>query len=331
MSVSRERRVVFRQRGLVEVEEFELGAPTEGEMLIRTRSTLISPGTETAFLMALANTSGEFPQYPGYSNAGLVERVGNAVKEIHDGDRVVSHRPHASRVLAREEETLRIPDAVSYDEASFFALGSVALQGVRKGKVELGDSVLVVGQGLVGNLALQLAKLSGGTPVIGADLCDYRLGISLKVGADYAINLSRDNLDERVGAITEGRGASVVIEATGSPSAIPTALTLASRYGRVILLGSPRGDSTVDFYTYVHRKGLQIVGAHNSTRPRYESTHGAWTIRDDAKLVLRLIEEGLLNVRALITSKMSYQEATEAYRRLRESKDETIGVIIDWE
>ncbi len=324
------RRVIFKGRGLVDVEDFVLREPSEGEVLIRTVSTLISPGTETAFLMALPNTSQIFPQYPGYSNAGIVESVGDGVKTIKVGDRVASPKPHASHVMAKEDESFIIPNGISYDEASFFMLGAIALQGVRKAMIELGESVVVVGQGLVGILALQLARLSGGIPVIGIDLYDYRLNIASKLGADYTVNPLRENPEERVKELTDGKGANVVIEATGSPKAIPTALKLACTRGRVILLGSTRGENTVNFYRDVHKRGLHIIGAHNSIRPRYESSYGFWTARDDSKLVLRLIEKGLLRVKELITTKVSYKEAGEAYRKLMESKGEIIGVILDW-
>jgi len=324
------KRVVFRGKGLVEVENFDVREPKKDEVLIRTVSTLISPGTETAFLMALPNTSGVFPQYPGYSNAGIVERIGDEVTSVRVGDKVASSKPHASHVIAKEDKVFTIPDAVSYDEASFFKLGAIALQGVRKGMIELGESVVVIGQGLIGILALQLAKLSGGIPVIGIDLYDYRLSLSSKLGADYTINPLREKPKDRILELTDGKGASVVIEATGNPEAIPVALKLAGRCGRVILLGSTRGENTVNFYRDVHTKGLHIIGAHNNIRPRYESSYGFWTIEDDSRLILKLIEKRLLKVKDLITLKMSFNKVKEAYRRLIELKGETMGIILDW-
>jgi len=322
--------VVFQQKGVVTVEDFELKQPEPNEVLIRTVSTLISTGTETAFLMAMPNTSGIFPQYPGYSNAGIVDSVGTKVSKLRVGDRVASRGRHASYVLATEDMVLKIPDGTSFDEASFFALGSIALQGTRKAHIELGDSVVVLGQGLVGLLALQLAKLSGAMPLIGVDLYDYRLSISSKQGADHVLNPLKVDLEKEVGKVTDGKGASVVIEATGNPKVILTAFKLAGDYGRVILLGSPRGETEVNFYREIHRKGISVIGAHERTRPRYESYHGWWTQRDDASLILKLLSRGLLKVRDLITLKMGFQEAQEAYRKLIEAKETVLGVILDW-
>ena len=226
---------------------------------------------------------------------------------------------------------MKIPEGLSYDEASFFILSSIALQGVRKAHIELGESVVVLGQGLVGNLALQLAKLSGGIPVVGVDVYDYRLQISRKCGATYAFNPLQVDLEESIKNITNSKGTNVVIESTGNPEAIATALNIAGMYGRVVLLGSTRGTSEINFYSMVHKKGVSIIGAHDSIRPLYESIHGWWTQRDDSALALKLINSGLLNVRDLITEKLSFWKASEAYKKLIESKDKTLGIILEWE
>ena len=324
------KRVIFRRKGEVGIENFEPRQPEDREVLIRTASSLISPGTETAFLMALPNTPGEFPQYPGYSNAGVIIASGSKVSKFKKGDRVVSRKDHASHVIASEDELMMIPDGLSFDEATFFALGSIALQGIRKAYIELGESVVVLGQGLVGQLSLQMAKLSGGMPVVGVDLYDYRLNLSSKNGADHVLNPLEVDLVEEIEKLTEGKGADVVIEATGNADLINEAFKLVGEYGRLIILGSPRGTSEVNFYPEIHKKGIRIIGAHNRTRPKHESYHGWWTQRDDSSLVLMLVSSGRLNVRDLITVKMGFREAPEAYARLINEKDSVLGIVLDW-
>ena len=324
-------RLVFSQKGEVAVEGFKLRQPDGSDVLIRTVSSLISPGTETAFLMALPNTPCRFPQYPGYSSAGIIDSIGSEVSRFKAGDRVVSRKNHASHVIASENELMMIPEGLSFDEATFFALSSTALQGIRKAGIELGESVVVLGQGLVGQLTLQLAKLSGGMPVIGVDLFNYRLNHSLENGADHVFNPLEVKLEKEVGEVTGGRGANVVIEATGNPKVIPTALKLADEYGRVIILGSPRGMSEVNFYSEIHRKGIYVIGTHERTRPRYESFHGWWTRQDDDSLVLKLINRGQIKVKDLITLKTNFQEAQQAYMKLIKQKESVLGVILDWD
>ena len=86
----------------------------------------------------------------------------------------------------------------------------------------------------------------------------------------------------------------------------------------------------MNFYSEVHRKGVIIIGAHESIRPRYESTRGWWTQKEDSLLVLKLLSRGLLKVKDLITAKMSYKEAAKAYDRLINSKENTLGIVLQW-
>lgn len=324
------KRIVWPERGKVLVEDFKIEQPKAKEVLIKTRSTLISSGTEGASLGALPNTSGKFPQYPGYSNAGEVIAIGDEISEIEVGDRVVSRTPHASYVLASENGISKVPPGLSFNEATFLSLSSIALQGVRKARIELGESVVVLGQGLVGQLALQLAKLSGAIPLIAVDLYDSRLDISSKGGADYTLNPRKVNLEKEVREITQEKGAKVVIEATGSPEAISLGLELITGLGRVVLLGSTRGESKVNFYSLVHRKGIMVIGAHEYARPKYESSPTWWTQRDDSKVVLNLLSKNLLKVKDLISLKLDFQKASEAYRRIIECKKSVLGVILNW-
>ena len=316
--------------GRVAVEEFKVEEPGEGELLVKTVCTAISPGTETAFLLGLPNTPRKYPIYPGYSNAGIVVEVGSRAS-FREGDAVASPSQHASYVVVGSDNAVRIPERVAFEDACFFNLVSIALQGVRRAQLEIGESVVVMGLGVVGQLALQLAVLAGGMPVIGVDLYDYRCSIARELGADYTINPSKEDLESRVLELTGGKGADVVIEATGNPEAIPTAFKIAGRYGRVVISGSPRGVmGELNFYTEVHRKGLTIIGAHNSLRPRVDS-HKWWrTARDNWMLALKLISRGRVNVRRLASVKLEYRYAAEAYRLLIEEKHRTLGVVLDW-
>jgi 2-desacetyl-2-hydroxyethyl bacteriochlorophyllide A dehydrogenase len=323
--------VVFRDKGVVSLEEFELGELESGRLLVKTIYTLISPGTETAFLLGLPNTPSIYPQYPGYSNVGLVESVAWDVTGFNAGDVVVSPSRHASIVNPKAENTFKLPEGLDPLEAVFFYLSAIALQGVRKSEPEIGESAVVLGLGLVGQLAAQLLALSGAIPIIGIDLYDYRVEIAKSLSSiDYGLTSSRIDAVSEVHRITNGRGASIVIESTGNPEAVNLAFKLAGKRGRVVLLGSTRGLSTVNFYSDVHRKGLIVIGAHNSIRPRTESFKGFWNLRDDVETVFKLLSKKRLKVRDLISSILDYRRAEEAYRLLIDSKDKVISIVLDW-
>ena len=325
------KRVCWPEKGRVVLEGFEAGQPGPGEVLIRTEWTLISPGTEGAGLMVMENTGGSFPARPGYNNAGRIEGIGPGVEDLAVGDRVASHAGHASVTVTPVDRVFQIPDGLPSEEAVFFNMGAICLQGVRKASVQIGDSVLVIGQGIVGNLALQLAKLDGGIPVIGADLSTGRLEISKKCGADGVINPETGNLEDEVRAATGGKGPAVVIEATGAPEPINTAFRLAAWCGRVVILASTRGETaSVNFYRDVHKKGLSVIGAHNSIRPQLDSTPWYWTARDDAEVILQLLARGRLNVRDLTSVRLKAEEAPKGYQMVMDRKMDVLGILLDW-
>jgi threonine dehydrogenase-like Zn-dependent dehydrogenase len=230
-------------------------------------------------------------------------------------------------VIEDAANVLPIPDDLTFDEASFFALASIALNGVRKSTIELGESVAVMGQGLVGQLALQLARLSGAVPLIAIDMLNTRLETSMKSGADLVINPVDKDPNAEIGRLTGGKGVNVVIEATGNPDAIPAACKLTKPFGRIILLGSPRGETTINFYSEVHAKSVTMIGSY--MRPKYESYHGSWTDKEDAKLILRLLDQGRLKVGHLVTKKIPYYEAVDAYQQVIDKT--TLGIILDWQ
>ena len=323
--------VVWPEKGKVELERFQLGEPGEREVVIETEYTLISPGTELAWLNGLPNTSQRFPQYPGYSNTGMVARFGCGVAGLSEGDRVVAPAKHASVVKVASSKVLKVPEELGSEEAVYSNMAAIALQAVRKAQVELGEAVLVMGQGIIGNLALQFARLSGGFPVVGTDLIDQRLAICEECGADLAVNPRCEELGIRLRRAIGRDRFEIVLDATGIPEAIHGCLDLAGYRGRVVLLASSRGETEkVNFYRDVHKKGITIIGAHNMVRPERESARAYWTQPDDAELALRLMAAGRLKVEPLTTDVLSFQEAPNAYALLGQAPEEHLGVVLDW-
>lgn len=325
------KRVVFRTQDKVGIEPFEVGAPGPGEVLVRTEVTLISPGTEGANLMGLPNTPQQFPKGAGYSNVGRVLEVGEGVEGVRPGDRVTSHGAHASHVIVGAGRCAGVPEGLSPEAATFSSLTAVSMQGVRKARVELGESVLVLGQGIVGNLALQIARLQGGYPVVGADLNQRRLEIARQVGADHTVRVGVEDVVEATRDLTDGDGARVVIEATGAAEPVVAAFQAAGWCGRVVLLASSRGETErVNFYRDVHRRGLTVLGAHNSVRPRVDVSSGFWPLADDVKLGLALMAAGRIRVHPLITTRVPCDQAAEAFHLVTEQRREALGILIDW-
>jgi L-iditol 2-dehydrogenase len=327
-----QRRLVTVAAGQMAMQGTEAAEPDAGQIAVRTLLTLISPGTERAFILGLENTSQKYPSRPGYNLMGEVVQVGPGVDHLKCGDRVVAMRPHASYATASAQEVTRVPAEVPSEHAVFLNMLAIALQGVRKARIELGEPVLVLGQGLIGQLAQQLARLQGGHPVIAVDTAENRLALSRQCGADAAISPSDPGFQQQVLELTGGRGPSVVIESTGAPEPINTAFQLCADLGRVVLLGSTRGCTEgVNFYRDVHKKGLTILGAHNAVRPRQESSAHYWSRQDDNAALLRLLAAGRLALDPLISHRIKADDAVAAYEDLVLNwNPELMGAIIDW-
>jgi 2-desacetyl-2-hydroxyethyl bacteriochlorophyllide A dehydrogenase len=329
-------RVVFPAPRRVELEEYEAGEPGPGQVLLRTEKTLISTGTE------LTGLSGEFPpesawanyvRYPwrpGYSHVGRVLAVGEGVPGLAPGTLVGSGAPHASLVVAGTGSVRPLPDGIGAEEATFARLAATVLNGVRRARIALGEVVVIAGAGVLGQLAAQFARLSGGFPVIAIDLAAGRLQLAARLGTTYTVCLPVADALAEVRRLSKGRGADVAFEVTGNPAVVAPLLRLMRREGRVILLGSPRGPSQVDFHDEVHTLGLSVIGAHASTHPDRETPHHPWARDRHEELFFDLLAARLLNVRDLVTHRYAATEAAAAYGMLLEDRTRAVGVILDW-
>lgn len=322
-------RVCWPEAGRAILEPFTPPELGPGEVLIRTECSLISPGTERAFFLALPNTTGRFPSYPGYCNVGRVVETGPGVEEPRVGERVASAGGHASHVRARAAQCWKVPEGLAAEEAVYFNLAGIALQGVRKARPELGEATLVVGLGLIGNLALQCARLQGAVPVLGVDPDAGRREVALRSGAD-ACSEPAAELAEWITEQAGSAGPAVVIEATGFPEAVNDAFLYAGHHARVVLLASTRGETQTNFYRDVHKKGLTVLGAHAHVRPASESSPGYWTMADDTRTVLRLLGAGRLSVQPLTSEVLPASEAPRAYEWLASWRKDLLGVVLRW-
>ncbi|HEY9247752.1 MAG TPA: zinc-binding alcohol dehydrogenase [Rariglobus sp.] len=125
----------------------------------------------------------KYPFYPGYSNAGVVAQTGPGVTRFKAGDRVASRTAHQHFVIARETDLVAIPDNVSDDEAVWFGIACIVQNGIRRAEHELGDAVVIIGLGLLGQLAVQFARLSGAREIIAIDTAPRRLEFARAHGA----------------------------------------------------------------------------------------------------------------------------------------------------
>ena len=316
------RRVVVPSKNEIIVEPFDLPALGPGQVLLETQASAISPGTEMAFLQHKPNTTGEYPFYPGYSACSRIIEKHASVESLDVGQRVVYRTRHASHAILDAERCQIVPDNLTDEEAAVHRLVSIALQGVRKAQMQLGWDVAVIGLGPIGNLAGQLARAAGATYVEGIDPIGWRCDIALQTGYDA--------VSDSVDSVGLSSGYNATIEATGVPEVVPAAFQLAKMYGRVVLLASTRGvTEKVNFYQDVHKKGLTVLGAHDSNRPEVDDYLNFTTHHTDVETALKLMAAGRINVAPLITDKVPADDAAKAYEMLT-NRNKHFLVVLDW-
>ncbi len=366
------RRVVFGERG-ASLHKYKLRALKSGEVLIKARCSLISIGTETTLYLSrrweagqAANVTPDRAQlddqwdfddygrgdtwdmernrrFPGYALAGDVIAVGEGAAGLVVGDRVVALHHHADLAVVptKPEIILKIPEGVSYEFATFCVLGSVSLHAIHRANLKLGESVVVMGAGLVGLLTLQLARLSGATPVIVVDLSEQRLNLARRLGATYSINPNREDLISKVREYVGTEGASCTIEAVGNPAVLQACLQVSAPGARVVVTGAIVGKAELDLYSEFIFRELTLIASQQPRNPVHDSIYYHMTGQRNRQIMLDLISGGAVNISDLLTHRVSYRDAPEVYRLLGEAKTadydahgdvhrEMVGVLLDW-
>ena len=331
------KKILFTKPKVAEICDYEIAEPVSGEVQVRLAVSSISCGTERANILGDVNVSvfeksnvAVFPREGGYSSAGIIEKVGPDVTGLKVGDRVALSWSSHSQVLNIEQKNVyKLSDSVSFQDAAFFHIATFPLAAIRKCRLEMGESAIVMGMGILGLAAIQLLRLAGAAPVIAVDPVPEKREKALQCGADYALDPYDSDFVETVKELTKG-GANVAIEVTGVGKALDTVLDCMKRFGRVALLGCTRNsDFTIDYYHKVHGPGITLIGAHASARPQVDSSNGWWTQRDDIYTLMRLTEMGRLCLASMIDEVHSPMEAAEVYDRLANEKTFPL-VQFDW-
>ncbi len=330
----KKKQIMFVAPYRAELQEFDVSdALVEHDVLTKMEYTVVSGGTERACLIGAPNTSQCFPMSLGYCGVGHVMAVGDRVKSVKVGDRVlVYHGNHASYNIRGEEEITKVENAaVSSLDASFVIIAAMGLGGVRKLELELGESAMVMGQGLLGIFATQFLRQSGACPLIAADLNPERRQLACELGADYAFDPSSPDFVKQVKEVTGGRGVRGCVEVTGVSAAMKQALECASWMGRLSLLGCTRvSDCSVDYYTAVHKPGVKLIGAHNFVRPQHDSYPHHWTHHDDCRAILDMIERGRIKVSPIVSRVLDPENAPAVYTELCNDPQFPMGTVFDW-
>lgn len=341
-------------------------------LLIRPFYSLISSGTETASihqegalravtsnpsqlrkvwqvlkvaspLRTLSEIKAKLSEYAvlGYSGAGVVVGMHATVKDLEVGERVAyggEGTGHGETILAGRNLVVKVPDSVPFEHACFATLGSIALNAVRIANISLGEKVVVIGLGLVGQLVAQLARLQGAV-LIGLDLKHERAELARKLGAEYAWGVS-SSAREDVYSVTAGRGADCVIVAAAAKSDAPCrlAIDICRDRGRIVDLGAVE----LKFpWQEMYLKEIQFnmaraygPGSYDSEYEKlgldYPFPYVRWTENRNMEEFLRLVGCGRVQIQPLITHEFPLEEAAKAYHTILEQSSESLAVILKY-
>jgi threonine dehydrogenase-like Zn-dependent dehydrogenase len=209
-------------------------------------------------------------------------------------------------------------------------LGKIVQVGVRAAKHELGESVVVIGLGLLGQLTVQYARLMGAEKVIAIDLAESRLAMAGRHGATHLLKMGAAEAKEEVYRLTDGRGADTVYDVTGHHAVLPLALPLARRHGQVILLGDAGSPELQTLTSDVITRGVRIVGAHDNFPLSHPHSATRWTNFEMYELIMNFLSRGDLKLDDLITHRYRPEQAPEAYAMLQKEREKAMGVVFEW-
>ncbi|HEV8694818.1 MAG TPA: Gfo/Idh/MocA family oxidoreductase, partial [Lysobacter sp.] len=362
------------KHGRIEVADVPIPTLSDKFVLVRTTASVISSGTEKTKIdmgskslwqkararpdlvrqvirklrteglsktLATVNTRLAAANPLGYSSAGIALAVGGLVEGIQPGDRVacggVGYANHAEFVAVPRNLVVKVPAQVSDEEAAFATLGAIALQGVRLADPKLGETVLVLGLGLLGQIAVQLLRANG-CRVLGTDLDPSLISLAERFGAT---GMSTTDAERTCRDLTGGAGVDAVLVCAGTSSNQPIELCgqVTREKGRVVVVGAVRMDIPREDY---FKKEISVVISRSYGPGRYDPDYEEngndyplgyvrFTEQRNMQTSIELIAAGRLDVKSLITHRFALDDAVRAYALIEgEKREPYLGIVMTY-
>jgi len=328
------------------LEEAEIPEPAADEVLLRVKAVGVC-GSDIHFYVT--GRSGVFtitePFVMGHEFAGEIVEVGEDVKDFRKGDRVTVEPgvpcgscfycrigrynlcenlkfygapPHdggyREYAAVNHRVIFKLPPSLSFEEGALMEPLAVAVQAVKRSGLSAGDSVAVFGSGPIGLLILQAAREAGATLTIATDVLDYRLKLAESLGADYVVNVSREDAAKSIKEMTEGRGVDVVFEASGAPAAFKAAFEAVRSGGVIVQVGIFEHEEISFKPVFLTAKELDVRGVF-----RYANVFPA---------AISLASQGRVKLKPLITHVFPLEQIKEAFQMIVEKRGNPVKVII---
>jgi len=280
----------------------------------------------------------------GYSSAGIVMAVGKNVADMNVGDRVAcaggGKASHAEVVAVPRNLVAKIPEGVSFKEASFATLGAIAMHGIRRAERQFGETIVILGVGLLGQLAVQIAKAAG-YKVIAIDKDPERIELAKKMGADLGLIAGKSDVEKEVLYHTAGIGADAVVTYAATPSSEPAnlAMRLARKKGKIVVVGAVGLDLERPVF---YEKELDFLMSRSYGPGRYDPIYEEkgidypidyvrWTENRNMQAFLDLLKNGKVNVKPLINAIFPVEKGKEAYELIVKDAKKPLGVLLKYD
>lgn len=360
----------------VAVQEVPPPAPGNKQVLVANVFSLISTGTESIAITSskksllkralerpelvtkvfhkireeglkktLGKVSEKITEYKslGYSSAGVVLTVGNEVVDINPGDRVacagVGFANHAEIVAVPRNLVARIPDDVSFEEAAFTTLGAISMHGMRRANCQFGETIAIIGLGLLGLIAVQIAKASG-LKAICLDIDPQRVALAKSLGVDHALTIDGETVNT-IQSITGDFGvdAAVIYAATESSEPVNLAFDLCRHKGRVVGVGAfgmnfdreKMYQKELDFLMSTSYGPGRYDREYEEESVDYPIGYVRWTENRNMQSFLELLSNKKIDVKQLISQIYPIEKASEAYTTLLNSEKKPLALLFKYD
>lgn len=324
--------------------------PGAGQILCKSLYCSISAGTEMGFYRGTApqihsvyDTHNNFADqldamtYPmqantpgvwwmGYANVSQILSIGDDVEFLKVGDIVFSQSGHCDHQLLNQTDVVKLPDGINHEHAALIALLEIAFNGILDAKIRLTETAVIFGLGPVGQLILQLAKLSG-AKVIAIDALPTRLDLAKQMGADAVLNYEEVDVVKEVFALTGDRGADVVFEASGNIKALTSATQACCYNGRLIAISFyQQAAETLYLGKEFHHKRIRLISSQVCGLS--PDLGQAWSMRRRRQATVELVSK--LQLAPLISARISFDEVPSMLSVIDKNPASCNAVIIKY-
>jgi len=326
------------------VKELPDPIPQPGEVRVKMMATGICGSDLHLYRITKDQAKSRGDRVPGHEPCGIVDMVGKGVKKVKEGDRVTVYHylgcghceycasgdimwcheargyggpvdgSHADYILADERNCVQMPDSMSFIDGAFIACpGGTAFSSMRKLDVKPGNKVAIFGLGPVGLSGVILAKAMGGK-VIGIDILDLRLDLATKLGADAVVNAQNEDPVGAIRAFTEGKGAELAFEASGSTKGRTDIVSCLKRGGKAVFVGAGSSEKVINPGQMI---GSQLTLMGSFVLPIWRT----WEM-------VKFLDSQKISFEGAVTHRFNIDDAVEAYKIFDEGK--TGKVVFEW-